>query len=119
MTLNRNLRELHTRLSNIQRCAELAPADTYECAKSAANAIDEAIEAVRAVFREHGFEVNNNDPCRDLEAAIYGYLLISNPERYGLITGEGFGEHIDGSAGERIMANTIRDRDAFQHLTGQ
>jgi hypothetical protein len=97
-------RQLNDRLSRLQRCAELAPEGTYTEAKSAAQAVDEAIEAVRSIMREHGFKVNGTDPCRDLEAAVYGYLLISNPDAYGLITGEGFGEHVDGPAGERIMA---------------
>lgn len=104
-------RELNRRLSLIERCAEMAPEGTYNEAKKAAQAVEEAIESVRKIFLDHGFAVNNCDSCRDLEASIYGYLLVSNPDAYGLMTGEGFGEHIDGPAKARVLANTIRDRD--------
>lgn len=107
------LRELHIRLSNLQRCAEKAPDGTYDVAKRAALAIEDSIESVRSIFRGYGFKVDNTDRCRDLEAAIYGYLLASNRESYGLTTGEGFGEHVDGPAGERVIAQAIRDRDSL------
>lgn len=106
-------RELNQRLTNIQRCAEEAPEGTYEIAKNAAEAVDEAIEAVREIIRANGFKVNNTDPCRDLEAAIYGYLLVSNPDNTSLITGEAFGEHVSGPNLGLVLANTIRDRDSF------
>jgi hypothetical protein len=106
--------ELNRRLGYLQNCAEKAPEGTYEEAKRAAAAVDQAIESVRTIFRDHGFAANGTDPCRDLEASIYGFLLVSNPNAYGLLTGEGFGEHVDGPAGERVLANAIRDRDVFK-----
>src|SRR5262245_54532737 len=110
-------RELNRRLSNLERCADLAPEGTFARAKDAAEAIDEASNAIMAALRERGFHALNDDRLRDLEAAIYGYLLEGNPEEYGLLTGEGFGEHVDGPAGERVMANTIRDRDFLRGMT--
>lgn len=47
-------RQLNNRLSKLQRCAELAPEGTYAEAKSAAQAVDEAIEAVRSIMRYYG-----------------------------------------------------------------
>ena len=112
-------RESNQRLGYLQRCAEVAPAGTYAEARRGAEAVDQAIEAVREAFKSNGFKANGTDTCRALEAAIYWFLTESNPEAYGLMTGEGFGEHVDGPAGARVMANTIRDRDSIARLMGQ
>lgn len=101
-------RELNRRLSNLQRCAETAPDGTYEHAKSAARVVDRAIEAVRSALQISGFKVDGCDKCRDLEAAIYGYLLASNPDDSELVVSEGFGEHVDGPRGSEIIAAARR-----------
>lgn len=104
-------RILNERLNNLQRCAEKAPEGTFEEARNAAAAIDQAIEAVRSAFKEHGFKADGCDICRDLEASIYGFMLNSNPGHTGLIVAEGFGEHVDGPCGSRMISEAIRDRD--------
>jgi hypothetical protein len=106
-------RELNERLTNLEQCAELAPDGTYDEAKRAVGAVNEAIEAVRAAIREAGFKINGSDPCRDLEAAIYGYLLVSNPDAYGLMTGEGFGKSMDSPKRGLLIAKAAANRDAF------
>lgn len=108
-------RKLNNRLGHLERCAEKAPDGTYENA-NAAEAIGEAANAIRNVFRKHGFKASNNDNLRNVEVALYAYLLASNPDNNALITGEGFGEHVDGPAGERVLAQTIRDRDALSRM---
>lgn len=111
-------RQLNDRLTKIQRCAQMAPVGTYETAREAADAVEEAIEAVRAIFREHGFDVNNMDQCRDLEASIYGYLLVSNENMADeFAVSEGFGEHVDGPTGSRILRQAAQERDAIRALT--
>lgn len=114
MTIASHVRELNDRLTRLERCAERAPEHTYDQAKAAAAAIGDASQGILDAFRRHGFKVHNNDRLRNLEAAIYGFMLEANPDACGLITGEGFGEHIDGPAGERVMANAIRDRDVIK-----
>jgi len=113
MIISAHLRGLNDRLTFIERCAEVAPARTYQRAKDAAGAINDASQGILDALRAHGFKALNDDRLRNLEAAIYGYLLEGNPDEYGLMTGEGFGEHVDGPAGGRVMSDTIRDRDTL------
>ncbi len=100
-------REINRRLSNLERCAEMAPKGTHREAKNAADAIANASQGILDALRDQGFKVLNDDRLRNLEVAIYAYLLEANPDNCGLMTGEGFGEHIDGPAGKRIMAQTV------------
>lgn len=116
MTIQSHLRELNGRLTRLERCAEAAPAGTYEHAKDAAAAVNEASQGIIAAFRAKGFKFLNDDRLRNLEAAIYGYLLESNPDDYALMTAEGFGEHVDGPAGKRIVAQAIQNRDTLKNL---
>lgn len=107
-------RELNSRLTYLERCAEIAPEGTYNRAKDAAQAINDASQGILDSLRRYGFKVHNDDRLRDLEAQIYGYLVTANPEEYGLITAEGFGEHVDGPAGGRVLAQVTRDRDSLR-----
>jgi len=116
MTIASHLRHFNRRLEFIERCAEKAPEGTYQRAKDAAAAVADASHSIMDALRSRGFTALNDDRLRNLEAAIYGYLLEGNPDECGLITGEGFGEHVDGPAGARVLANTIRDRDALARL---
>lgn len=110
MTISAHLRPLNNRLTHLERCAQMAPDGTYQRAKDAAAAIADASNGILDSLRSHGFAAPNGDQLRDLEAAIYGYLLDGNPaDHNGLAVGEGFGEHIDGPASDRVMANTVRD----------
>lgn len=103
--------ELNRRLSNLESCAENAPEGAYEQAKAVAKIVGNAAKGLLSALRAAGLKAKNSDSLRDIEAAIYGYILDSNPEAYGLITGEGFGEHIEGPARDRVIAQASRDRD--------
>jgi hypothetical protein len=107
------------RLSNIERCAELAPAGTYERAKAAKAVIDEVADSIFTICKAHGFKLRGMDGYRDIEAQLYVLLADSNPDEYGLITGEGFGAAMDGPARERVLAQTVRDRDALTRILGE
>jgi hypothetical protein len=109
MTIQHHVSKLNDRLTFLERCAVKAPEGTYERAKQGVDAIHDASQSIVEVLRHYGFKTLNDDRLRNLEAAIYGYLLEGNPDETGLIVGEGFGEHVDGPAGERVMAQAIRD----------
>lgn len=104
-------REAARRLSDLMACAENALEGTYEQAKAAKEATSEVMDSIWAIFKAHGFKAHGNDRAYELEAHIYDFLRESNPEAYGLITGEGFGS--------RVISNTIRDRDCLQQLLSQ
>lgn len=116
MTIAQHVRRANDRLTHLERCAQLAPEGTFDRAKDAAEAIGEASQGILDALRSRGFKVHNDDRLRNLEAAIYAYLLEANPHECGLVVGEGFGEHVDGPAGERVMAGVIRDRDQLRKL---
>lgn len=117
MTISSHVRELNDRLSNLERCAEMAPECTYERGKEAAAAIADASNAILAAFRAHGFNAGNDDRLRNIEAALYGYLLQSNSDEIDeLRVSEGFGEHVDGPAGSRVIAQAIQNREALAVL---
>jgi hypothetical protein len=105
------VREFNDRLTKLERCSECAPTGTFDRAKDAGIAVSEASEVVREVLRIHKFRAVGNDRLRILEATIYWYLTESNPDELDLITGEGFGDAMDGPAATRVLAQTIRDRD--------
>lgn len=109
-------RQMNRRLGYLERCAERAPEGTYQEASNATMALGAVMDDIRETFKEFGFSALGDDRARNLEVAIYAFLLESNPSAYGLLTGEGFGEHVDGPAGERVMAQAIRDRDAVGRL---
>lgn len=107
------MEKLTTRYSRLRRCAEVAPVGTYADVKDACEAIGDAADCIITTLRAHGFKLGRTDTLYGIEAAIYGYLLEGNPNAFGLITGEGFGEHVDGPAGKRILAQLVRDRDSL------
>lgn len=109
-------RELNERLGNIETCAREAPEGTYDRAKQAAEVISDCAESIIEIFQAADFKIIGNDRLRDIEAAIYGLMLHQNPEEYGLQTGEGFGAAMDGPARERVLAQTIRDRDSLARV---
>lgn len=94
---------------NLGHCADEAPSGAYEGAKKIDACINEAIEGVRDTFKSFGFKADGNDACAMLEGAIYWFFKYSNPDNNDTALGEGFGEHLQGPAGERVMAQCIRD----------
>lgn len=103
-------REMNEALGNLEECAREAPAGCYEEAKAVVELIDEAARELMSSIRALGLKAPGDDSMRNVEVALYAYIRNANPEAYGLMTGEGFGEHMQGPARERVMANCIRDR---------
>ena len=102
-------RNLNNRLSNLETCAERAPDGTYQDAKDTVEAISNIANNVMHTLSAAGLKVTGDDRLRNLEVAVYEYIVALNPDRFA--SAEGFGEHIQGPAGERILDNTVRDRD--------
>lgn len=118
MTIASHVRELNDRLANLERCAEMAPEGTYEQAKVVSGIIADAANALIHSLRAENLKAPGDDRLRNIEAAIYGYILDSNPNAYELISAEGFGRHVDGPSGKRIIADAIRNRDSLRSVFG-
>lgn len=116
MGIPSHLIELNDKLSNLERCAEDAPEGMYLRAREAADAIDEASNALRKALMDRGFVALNDDRLRAVEATIYGYMLQGNPNESELLVAEGFGEAMNGPEAERVKAQAERDRDAIAAL---
>lgn len=86
-------RELSRRLSNLENCVSEAPAGLFERSKSVAALVGDMSNEVLQRARDAGLNARNDDTLRDLEAAIYGYILASNPGDGELMAAEGYGEH--------------------------
>jgi hypothetical protein len=111
-----NASELNGQLSNLDCCARHAPARTYDEAKKVSALVSDIADHIMTEIRCAGLIANSDDRMREVEAAIYGYIKSCNPDSYDLITGEGFGEHLHGPAGGRVMAQCIRDRDFIESM---
>ena len=109
-------RAMNDRLTNLERCAEIAPDRTHEDAKAVARIVGDLSNMILRTVRDGGLVANNSDGLRNLEAAIYGYIVASNPGAAFLTAAEGFGEHVDGPAGARVLAQAIRDRNALEGM---
>ena len=114
MTINN--RTMNDRLGNLERCAEHAPAGTYERAIAAVDFILAASNAVLSGAREAGFSAGNDDRLRNVEIALYEYLLASNPHELQFITDEGFGAAMLTPARERVIKQAERDREALGEI---
>ena len=117
MTIRRSIdaAALNRQLSNLEDCARNAPEGTYDEAKAAAEAISEIADSIMHKLSEAGFKVAGDDRMREIEAVIYGYLRDCNPEAYGLVTGEGFGEHVTGPRGAELIARAAANRDFLRN----
>jgi len=113
-----NVRELSARLSNIELCAEYAPAGTFNNAKALAQAISDISEQILTTLNVAGFTPANDDRLREVEAVIYGYVMRScqDSDHFGLLTAEGFGENVTGPSGPRLVAQAKRNRDALNAI---
>ena len=109
-------REMAARFDNFETCAEIAPERTYEQAKELRRLIGETVDNLIREFQRAGVPVNNCDGARNIEVAIYRWLVESNPGDGAFHAAEGFGDHSQGPAGERVIANCIRDRDFIEKM---
>jgi hypothetical protein len=97
-----------------ERCAEDAPEGAYEQAKAIAQVVGLCANHLIKELREIGLGANNGDGLREVEAVIYGYIKNSNPDAEVFPMAEGFGSAMVGEAGERVLAQAVRDRDFLQ-----
>jgi hypothetical protein len=111
-----NASKLNDQLGNLDCCARRAPARTYDEAKKVSSLVSDIADHIMAEIRCAGLVANGDDRMREVEAVIYGYIKSCNPDSYGLIAGEGFGEYLSGPAGGRVMAQCIRDRDFIESM---
>lgn len=109
-------RELNRRLTNLEDCAREAPEGAYDDVKATTEAIGDIANNIMQTLRAVGLKAPGDDSLRDIEAAIYGYILRNNPDAYGLIAGEGFGEHVNGPARQRILATAAANVEFFRSL---
>lgn len=116
MGIPSHFRGLNDKLSNLERCAEEAPEGMYSRAREAADAVNEASNALRKALTDRGFVALNDDRLRAVEAVIYGYMLQGNPDETELLVAEGFGEAMNGPEAERVKAQAECDCDAIAVL---
>ncbi len=119
MTISRHVEALNDRLTKVERVAEVAPERTFQVARQVAAAIGEASNAMRQALMDAGLVALNDDRLREVEATMFGYLMKGNPELGNEIAvAEGFADALDGPAGERVMAQMVRDRDFIDRMVG-
>lgn len=111
MSIARHNREASDALRLLERAAEVAPEGTYEDAKALVEFFADLHSFMRKQLAPLGIKPDNTDRYRNVEAAVYAMLKEANPDATMFVVAEGFGEHVDGPAGERVMAGAIRDRD--------
>ena len=105
--------------ANFRACADEAPDGTYEDCKRLRDFIGEiADEIMRRGRKEFNIPTTGTDAMHNVEATIYDYLKGCDPNFGRYAVAEGFGEHVNGPARERVLANTVRDRDAFALVMG-
>src|SRR5215469_12876877 len=104
-------RDLNRRLENLEACFENAPVGTYQQAKDTVEAIWHLSNEILHTFRGYGFQAGNDDRLRNLEVAIYGYFLESNPDACFVHSAEGFGRHMDNPLlRDRIITDAAANR---------
>lgn len=103
-------------LNDFERCAEVAPERTYQEAKDLAQEMGDIIDDVINRVRSLGLQADNCDLVRKLHVALYQYVKDSNPGHTMFPTAEGFGEHVDGPAGPRIIEQTTSMRNFLENL---
>jgi len=103
-------------LNDFERCAEVAPERTYQLAKDLAREMGDIIDDVINRVRALGLQADNCDLVRKLHVALYQYVKESNSDHTVFPTAEGFGEHVDGPAGSRIIEQTTKARDFLENL---
>lgn len=101
-------------LNDFERCAEMAPERTYQLAKDLAQEMGDIVDDVISRVRALGLQADNCDKVRRLHEALYQYVKDSNPGHTMFPTAEGFGEHVDGPAGPRMIEQAAKARDFLE-----
>lgn len=97
MTIARqiNAAEFATRLGFLERCAEEAPAGTYETAKRVASLVGDTMDEIMTSLKAAGLKTDGCDEARTLEGCLYRYILKANPEAGELMAAEAYGVNLD------------------------
>lgn len=103
------MNEQQIALEHFRRCADAAPAGTYEHAKELAALLGETCDTFMRELRAIGLKANNCDRIHELEAELYAYVKDSNPDAPIFPTAEGFGASMDGPERDRVLAQTARN----------
>lgn len=101
----------------LRACADSAPEGTHEVAKEVRQVISNAMDELQRGLLLVGLKVNQCDAAHACEAAMYAYVKASNPNCPTFAVAEGFGEACEGPAGERVISQAARDRDAAAALS--
>ena len=91
-------------LDNFRRCAEDAPAGTYDEAKVLAPLLGETCDTFMRDLRALGLRADNCDLIHEVEAALYEYVKRSNPDATMFPLAEGFGQAMRGPERDRVVA---------------
>lgn len=111
--------DMNRRLERLERCAEKAPEGTYGTAKDIIATLDLIMDEIMGRCQRAGFKASGTDHARNLHVELYRYFIESNSQiamADTLTVSEGFGEHVDGPAGDRVLAQAVRDLAALRSL---
>jgi len=109
-------REMEAALRNFKQCADEAPKGTYEDAKQLNNVVGNACDQLMKDIRALGLKADACDLIFEVEAAIYDYVKRSNPESSLFPVAEGFGSAMAGPARDRVLAQTVSNRDFLRGI---
>jgi len=111
-------REAVARYQKLLRCVEEAPDGTFTMASDLQSAVQSATCEMESHLREMDLDAGfHGDAIVDIEALIYAHIIRCNPKIADDIAAiEGFAEHVDGPARDRVKAGIIRDRDFLASL---
>jgi hypothetical protein len=109
-------REQGRSLDHFRRCADDAPAGTYEHVKELSALLGETCDTFMREVRALGLKANNCDLIHEVEATLYAYVKASNPDAPIFPTGEGFGASMGGPERERVLAQARANLAALKTL---
>lgn len=105
---------LSKQLEQFKRCCDEAPAGLYVDARELNTVIGDACDGLMKELRALGLKADNCDLIYHVEATIYNYVKLSNPDSTMFPVAEGFGAAMESPAAERVKAQAERDRDALR-----
>ena len=113
MTIRRsiNAAELSEQLGNLEECATMAPAGTYQDAKDLSGFFSDLFTHIQGELKAMGLKTPNGDQYREVEAVLYGMIKDYNPDSTTFSVSEGFGRamNMGDAVANRVIANAKRD----------
>jgi hypothetical protein len=111
-----DIQKLRLNFDHFDQCANEAPNGVHDQAKAIREVIGKTVDSFMASLRELGLQVDTCDRARAVEAMLYAYAKESNPDYPEFYTAEGFGEAMNGEARERVLAQSVQNRDFLQSM---